>query len=188
MVKKIFYIFLSLIVLIGIYLNIFEFLLYNFHSPTNGKIIHPLAYNSVWTYLLHQKYITLIELDILNIHEKRHLLDVKRVFNTTYILWFFSASLSFLILTVFFKKVIKYVGILGLSLNIFTLILSFNFLNSFELFHTLFFKENSWIFMQNSLLIRWFPLIYFQEFFALFLLLSSPFFVLFIRVTSKSSL
>ena len=178
MVKKIFYIFLSLIVLTGIYLSLFELLLYNFHSPFNEAIINPSAHDATWTYLLHQKYITFIELDIFNIHEKRHLLDVKRVFKTTHILWMLTASLGFLILVIFFRKVIKYITLFGLSLNSLLLLLSFNFLNSFELFHSLFFKQNSWIFMKNSLLIEWFPLVYFQEFFALFLGVSFFIFVL----------
>jgi hypothetical protein len=186
MVKKTFYICLSLIVLTGIYLSIFEFLLYHFHSPFNVKVINTSAYNTTWIYLLHQKYMTFIELDLLNIHEKRHLLDVKRVFKMTYMLWMLSASLGFLILTVFFQKIIKYIAILGLSLNTFALLLSFNFLNSFELFHALFFKQNSWIFLQNSLLIQWFPLIYFQEFFSLFLLLSFFFFALLRTVDIKA--
>ena len=188
MVKKTFYIFLSLIVLTGIYLSTFEFLLYHFHSPIYGEIINPSAHNTTWTYLLHQKYITFIELDLLNIHEKRHLLDVKRVFNTTYILWMLSASLGFLILTVCFRNVIKYIATIGLSLNTFALLLSFNFLNSFELFHTLFFKQNSWIFLQNSLLIQWFPLVYFQDFFSLFLVLTFSFFLLFRTIAIKASL
>ena len=188
MVKKIFYIFLSLIVLTGIYLSIFEILLYNFHSPLDEKIINPSALYTTWTYLLHQKYITFIELDLLNIHEKRHLLDVKRVFKATYILWMLSASLGFLILIIFFRKVLKYIALFGLSLNTLSLLLSFNFLNSFELFHALFFKQNSWIFLKNSLLIEWFPLIYFQEFFSLFLVLSFSLFALFRILSIKASL
>jgi len=188
MVKKTFYIFLSIIVLTGIYLTLFEILLYNFHSPIDAKIINPNAQYTTWTYLLHQKYITFIELDLLNIHEKRHLLDVKRVFKATYITWMLSASLGFLILVIFFKKVIKYIALFGLTLNTLSLLLSFNFLNSFKLFHALFFKQNSWIFLKDSLLIEWFPLIYFQEFFSLFLLLSFSIFVLFRIIAIKVSL
>ena len=188
MVKKIFYIFLSLIVLTGIYLTVFELLLYNFHSPFNEAIINPSAYSATWRYLLHQKYITFIELDLFNIHEKRHLLDVKRVFEITYTLWIFFASLSFLILVTFFRKVVKYIALFGLTLNSLLILLSFNFLNSFELFHSLFFKQNSWILMKNSLLIEWFPLIYFQEFFALFLGVSFFIFVLFRIVSIKPPL
>ena len=188
MVKKTFYIFLSLIVLTGIYLTVFELLLYNFHSPIDGKIINSSAHYTTWTYLLHQKYITLIELDLLNIHEKRHLLDVKRVFKATHILWMISSSLAFLILTLFFRRVIKYIALFGLSLNTLFILLSFNFLNCFELFHVLFFKQDSWIFLKDSLLIEWFPLVYFQEFFSLFLVLSFSLFALFRILSIKASL
>jgi len=188
MVKKTFYITLSIIVLTGIYLSIFELLLYNFHSPINSKIIEPLAHYNTWMYLLHQKYISFIEVDLLNIHEKRHLLDVKRVFKTTYILWMLFSSLAFVILVIFFRRVVKYIALFGLSLNTLFLLLSFNFLNCFELFHTLFFKQNSWIFMKNSLLIEWFPLVYFQDFFSFFLLLSFSFFILFKIISIKASL
>jgi len=188
MVKKIFYIFLSIIILIGIYLTIFELILYNFHSPINSKIIEPTEHYNTWIYLLHQKYMGFIESDLLNIKEKRHLLDVKRVFKATHILWIISSSLGFLLFIIFFKKTLKYIIIFGLTLNSLSLLLSFNFLNSFNFFHSLFFKQNSWIFLKNSLLIKWFPLIYFQEFFAIFLLLSFSLFALFRIVSIKASL
>jgi len=188
MVKKTLYIIFSIIVLIGIYLSIFELLLYHFHSSLNSTIIEPLAHFTTWSYLLHQKYITFIELDLLNIHEKRHLLDVKRVFKITYMLWMLTGSLGFLILVLFFKKVIKTIALFGLSLNTLILLLSFNFLDCFELFHYLFFKDNSWIFLHNSLLIEWFPLSYFQEFFSFFLLLSFSLFMLLRVLSIKASL
>jgi hypothetical protein len=177
-----------MIVLLGIYLSIFELLLYNFHSPLHSKVIEPLAHDKTWSYLLHQKYMCFIELDILNIHEKRHLLDVKRVFKTTHTLWMITGSLAFIILIVFFRKVIKSIALLGLSLNTLFILISFNFLNCFSWFHSLFFKENSWILLKNSLLIQWFPLNYFQEFFSLFLLLSFSFFLLFKMISIKASL
>ena len=188
MVKRTLYIIFSIIVLIGIYLTVFELLLYNFHSPLDSEIKEPLAHFITWSYLLHQKYITFIELDLLNIHEKRHLLDVKRVFKITYMLWMLTGSLGFLILVLFFKKLIKTIAIFGLSLNAVLILLSFNFLDCFELFHYLFFRDNSWIFFQNSLLIEWFPLNYFQEFFSFFLLLSFSFFILLKILSVKASL
>ena len=179
MVKKIFYIFLSFIVLIAVYLTVFEVLLYTFHSPFNREIVNQSAHDTTWRYLIYQKYITFIDLDLFSIYEKRHLLDVKRVFQTTYTIWIVFSSLAFLILVIFFKKIANYIATLGFSLNILLLLISFNFLDSFKLFHSLFFKSNSWIFMKDSPLIEWFPLIYFQEFFFLFIVLSFFIFILF---------
>ena len=151
----------------------------------------PLSHQATWTYLLKQHYINLIEIDIFTIHEKRHLLDVKRVFETTYKLWFLFFILSTAILLVFIIKIkskiitlLRYIYILGLTLNSLLILLMFNFLVNFNFFHTLIFSKNSWTFPKNSTIIEWFPLHYFQEFIMIFLILS--FFILFlIRIISS---
>lgn len=179
MLKMLLYLTLAIIILLSIYLSIFEFLLYSFHSPFNSSIKEPLAHSSTWTYLLHQQYISFIEVDIFNIHEKRHLLDVKRVFEQTYSLWMFFTSLASLIFIFFLikirksiKKLLTYTIVLGVTINSLFILFSLNFVEHFKFSHTLFFTQNSWIFSENSLLIEWFPLSYFQEFFLLFLLLN----------------
>jgi hypothetical protein len=179
--NKIFFFILATLILIGIYLSLFELLLYSFHSPLNSCIETPFLHQKTWTYLLEQKYISFIGLDIFSIHEKRHLLDVKRVFEQTYNLWLLFMSLTtfiVLILTIKFKfkskfnVLLKYIYTLGFVLNTLLLLFMFSFLNSFKFIHTLFFSSNTWYFSQNSLLIKWFPLQYFQEFVTFFLLLS----------------
>ena len=172
MVKIFFYFILALIVLISIYLSVFELLLHSFHTPLGSELKEPIFQEATWTYLLHQKYITLIDLDHYTLHERRHLLDVKNILETTYRLWIYSIALSILILFTTFRTIIKYIIHIGVILNILFILLSFNFLKSFDFFHSLFFKSNSWIFSQDSILIEYFPLIYFQEFFILFFLLS----------------
>jgi len=185
MVRYFFYIFISFIVLIALYLTIFELLLHNFHFSFNAEIEKPFVHSTIWRYLLHQKYITFIELDLLTIHEKRHLLDVKRVLNETFTLWIIFTPLAIFILTIFFRKIVKIMVQFGVALNSLFLLLSFNFLNYFEFFHTLFFRDKSWIFFNDSLLIEAFPLIYFQEFFIFFLLLTSLSFFVFLKVGLK---
>ena len=179
------YIFISFIVLIAIYLTVFELLLHHFHFSLNSEINKPTVNSSIWRYLLHQKYIAFIDLDLLTIHEKRHLLDVKRVLNKTAILWITFSSLSFFILIVFFRKIVKIIALLGMALNGLFLLLTFNFLNAFQFFHTLFFRHQSWVFLKDSLLIECFPLLYFQEFLAFFLLLTSLIFFIFLKIRLK---
>jgi len=194
MVKKLFYFLLAITLLIAIYLTIFEFLLSNFHSPFNSEIKEPTAHNATWIYLLKQHYITFIEIDLFNIHEKRHLLDVKRVLDRTYSIWITLLSLTLLILIISFiknwiKKLLQYVVVIGTTINIFLTLLSLNFLNSFNLFHSLFFAQNSWSFPNNSILIECFPLLYFQEFFLFFLILSFLIFILlnfYVKITNEN--
>ncbi|CAA6812616.1 MAG: Unknown protein [uncultured Sulfurovum sp.] len=178
MVKRLSFFLLTIIVLISLYLSVFELLLYSFHSPLGNTIKNPTLQEATWTYLIHQKYMGFIELDTYTIYEKRHLLDVKKVFEKTYDLWIIFTLLSVVILLFFFKKIIKSVIALGISINILLIVFSLNFIKSFELFHNLFFKNNSWIFSNDSLLIQLFPLHYFQEFFILLLLLTFSIFIL----------
>lgn len=186
MVKILFYFSLAIVVLIAIYLSVFELLLHAFHTPLSTEIKDPLLQEQTWTYLIYQKYLAFIDLDAFNVHEKRHLLDVKRIFNETYILWIISTILSFLILSVFFKKIINILIYLGLISNSLLLFFSLNFINSFNFLHTLVFPNNSWIFAKESLLIQCFPLIYFQEFFILFLIFSSLLFLFIYKLKTYS--
>jgi len=187
MVKKLLYFLSVLIVLISIYLTVFELILHTFHSPFNSIIEESTAQNSTWVYLLKQHYITFIELDIFNLHEKRHLLDVKKVFESTYRLWLLSLAFSLLVLIpLIIHKKLKIFSIYlcrtGFTFNILLLILSLNFLNTFTYLHTLLFSKNTWLFPKDSLLIEWFPLRYFQEFFVVFWVLS---FLVFLYVKYK---
>jgi len=78
----------SILIYIVISLSSFIFLLYTFHSPFGYDIVELKAHNLTWTYLLKQKYISFInDLDIFSIYEKRHLLDVKRLFSSIYEFW-----------------------------------------------------------------------------------------------------
>jgi uncharacterized membrane protein len=178
-IVKIFYYILGLTTTITIFLTSFEITLHLFHSPLNSTIIEPKAHSSTWIYLLKQKYISFIDLDIFTIREKRHLLDVKRLFDKIYIIWEILTSISILIFTyLYFKSkeilniAIRYSLNLGVVLNIIFILISFNFLEIFKTLHQIIFPNNSWTFPKESILIEWFPLIYFIEFFAILILLN----------------
>jgi uncharacterized membrane protein len=173
MVKKVFYFILAIIVLMAIYLSIFEILLHIFQSPFGDDVSQNENHNAIWVYLLQQQYESFIDLDQLNIHEKRHLLDVKRILEKVYTIWTILMPIGTLLFIMFFKKLISsiFISTLVINLLIFSLF-SYNFLVSFDLFHAMLFTGNSWKFPDDSLLIQIFPLNYFQEFLILFLLIS----------------
>ncbi len=165
------------IIFLAITLTIFEFLLYNFHSPFNQDILNPKAHTLTWTYILKQKYITFIDLDIFSIHEKRHLLDVKRLFEKIYTMWLiFTISSVVITILIYFKgwieEVFRYFFYIGVVINSIFIISSLFFLDSFKFLHKIIFPYNSWIFPPDSILIEWFPISYFIEFFILFIALN----------------
>ena len=185
MVNKFLSFILASLLLITIYLSLFELLLYTFHSPFQSHIEEPFLHHTTWIYLLQQKYISFIELDIFTIYEKRHLLDVKRVFEETHQVWILFLFLTGSLLLLFIAKLktqlstlLQYLYLLGFIFNSILTLFIFNFLNSFKFFHTLLFSANTWSFAPTSLLIKWFPLRYFQEFTLLFLFLSFLLFLL----------
>ncbi|HHB94225.1 MAG TPA: DUF1461 domain-containing protein [Campylobacterales bacterium] len=170
---RIVYTLLSIIILLAILLSSFELTLLLFHSPFGSDIIYPKAHSLTWIYLLKQQYITLIDLDIFDINEKRHLLDVKRVFEQIYFIWKIISIVSLSIFILFYRKlsiIIRQTFIIGIIINILLIIISFNFLDSFSFLHQMIFPHNSWIFQPSSILIIWFPLSYFIEFFLIFIL------------------
>jgi integral membrane protein (TIGR01906 family) len=162
-----------------ILLSSFELTLHLFHSPFNSIIIEQNAHQLTWNYLLKQRYISFIDLDIFTISEKRHLLDVKRVFDNIYSIW---STLLYIItpitLFLYLKSkrelflALSYSVRVGVVVNIISIIVSINFLDSFKLLHKIIFTNNSWIFKPNSILIEWFPISYFIEFFSIFTLLN----------------
>jgi uncharacterized membrane protein len=177
MVKKLLYWPVAILFLITIYLTVFTFLLHTFQSPLDSNIKESTAHTATWIYLLQQHYIAFIEDDIFNIYEKRHLLDVKKIFKTIESIWLFSLLLSTIMTMALMtlqqlKIVLYYFYKIGLITHLLLISLSLNFLNSFSYLHSFLFPKNSWTFPKDSILIEWFPLHYFQEFFILFLILT----------------
>ena len=170
---KIVYIILALFISLTILLSSFELTLFIFHSPFGSDIIHPKAHTLTWIYLLKQHYISLIDLDIFDINEKRHLLDVKRVFEQIYFIWKIMSIVTLSLAIIFYRRlseILKYTINIGVIISILLIIISFDFLDSFSFLHQMIFPHNSWIFQPNSILIIWFPLSYFIEFFVIFML------------------
>ncbi|HFU76486.1 MAG TPA: DUF1461 domain-containing protein [Arcobacter sp.] len=171
--KKFFYFIFIVIFTITLFLTLFELLLHIFHKPITFPIEDRITHSETWAYLLKQQYISFIDLDIYNISEKRHLLDVKRVLESTYNVWLILLGISFIGLTIFrktYKVFIQQTAILGLIVSALLIVSSINFISVFEFMHSLFFNAKTWIFPKESMLIELFPLVYFQQFFFLFLI------------------
>ena len=169
---KFFSIFLALWLSFALLLGAFELTLYLFHSPFGSTIIEPEVHAKTWEYLLRQEYIAFIDLDIFTIHEKRHLLDVKRLFESIYSIWVISlVSTLFVVAFLYFRAremvelVRRYIFWIGAVVIIGSfLVVAIGFLDSFGWLHQLLFPANSWYFAEGSILIVWFPIVYFQEF------------------------
>jgi len=159
--------------LMTVYLSIFELLLFTFQAPLGTNLADHTAYDSIWNYLLRQEYQSFIDLDELTLHEKRHLLDVKRILDETHILWMMLLPFALLSFVFFFSKIRDYFLISAFFFKFMLIVLfGYDFLASFEHFHALLFVSNSWTFTEDTVLIKLFPLNYFQEFLMLFCLLS----------------
>jgi uncharacterized membrane protein len=185
---RVLYILCAILFSLALLLSSFELTLFLFHSPINSDIIEPKAHSLTWIYLLKQKYITFIDLDIFTLHEKRHLLDVKRLFEKIYSIWIILSTLSILsIISLYLKAkksfflVFRYSFFIGLIVTLLSIFIATDFLDSFKLLHQLLFPQHSWVFPNGSILIEWFPLSYFQEFLAI---IGSVYLIL-IYITSK---
>jgi len=188
---RVIYILFALLLCFTLILSSFELTLSLFHSPFNSMITEPKAHSLTWIYLLEQKYITFIDLDIFTIHEKRHLLDVKRLFDKIYSLWAITSISTITILIGLYLKdkkrffiVLRYNFFLGVAVTLLSIFIATNFLDSFKLLHELIFSQYSWVFPNDSILIEWFPLVYFQEF---AVIMGSIYLTSFLICTPKSS-
>ena len=185
--KKILISIFALLIVITVFLTIFEITLYIFHSAFNQNILSLKTHNSIWDYLLYQEYISFIDLDIFTINEKRHLLDVKRLLEKINQIWLTLLFFSFAgVIIISFKKlwfsIISKIYLWSLILLIFLIMLSLNFLTNFNFLHSLFFIDNSWVFSQNSILIKLFPIIYFQQFFFIIIFFNMVFLAIYFKV------
>lgn len=191
MMKKISTFLLSIFFIIIVILGAFEWTLSYYHTSYGTTPNEPQAHQFMWLYLLKQQYHTLIDLDILTIHEKRHLLDVKRALEAFHLYWLLSLTLLLFIFTVLmikFRTIIHTIMTYSLYTLTFcaisSLFILFDFLDTFKLFHELLFISNSWIFPEQSYLIQWFPLIYFKQFFVI-VFLKTLFMIIFLYAISS---
>ena len=168
---KALYISVAILLSFTLLLSSFEITLFLFHSPINSEIIEPKAHSMTWIYLLKQKYMAFIDLDIFTLYEKRHLLDVKRLFDKIYYIWVIVSilTISFILFIYFIDKkrfflILRYNLFIVFLTILLSILILINFLDSFSFLHQLIFLGHSWVFPDNSILIEWFPLSYFQEF------------------------
>lgn len=191
MMQKVMASVLALFLVVILVLSAFEWTISYYHTSWNQAVINPTAHKFVWQYLLKQHYLNLIDLEILSMHEKRHLLDIKRTLETLHLYWQMGMAL-FMTLTVVMIIKFRTMGfdVVKRSLYILTFIflmvvwVLFDFLDFFKLFHTLLFVSSSWVFPENSYLIQWFPLVYFQQFFVI-VFLKTLFMVIFFYCISS---
>jgi len=167
---------LAWLLLVTLLLSAFELVLALFHAPLMETISDPILHAQTWQYLLKQHYVTFIESDLFSLHEKRHLLDVKRLFDSLYRYWLMAMGvtlLGFILLGRRWrekKKILCQVLVrMGWGIHFLFMVILIFFPQSFGLLHQLLFPTASWFFPPDSLLIRWFPLHYFMEFFGMVL-------------------
>lgn len=103
--------------------------------------------------------------------------------------WKSLLAISTFILVVLFIKnrvgsVVRYTIIIALSINILLTLFLLNFLDIFVILHQILFKNSSWLFQPNSILIEWFHLSYFMEFFTIFIILNYLIFYIFHKLSN----
>lgn len=175
------YYLLQLLQIVGLilffYLLIWHIMLYGYlsffyHAQSDLKtaIIH---------YLLIQDTVSFLQINELTLYERRHLFDVKQLFQALEQLFIYSLIYNSIIFLLakrhphYFKLNVLYLTYLGLSpvFLVSLAILIFGFSPTFNYLHSFFFPAQSWIFPKDSTLIQLFPLNYFFKF-ALFYLLA----------------
>lgn len=166
-----FYVFLiSVAAVPAIMLLCFHFLLYVFHP----QLTVDLQENSqqVWAYLLRDNGLTLPDLAFLDMRGRHHMLDVKRILVELRHVWWI-VTVVFLALSVlqlrhkdWLPGTLRWSAYAGLGILLAGGLLAVtNFRWAFIMLHYLLFTEQTWIFAADSILIRLFPLSYFQQFF-----------------------
>jgi integral membrane protein (TIGR01906 family) len=132
---------------------------------------HSSQQSEIFTYLLNQKNNDLFNVNYLNIAEKRHLLDVKRLFINTVQVFQYSILSCFILWLLFHNRLSSSplrnrVLTMGFIFIIIAIVLNsiFGFNALFASLHHPFFIENTWLFSKESALIQHFPREYFYQF------------------------
>ena len=132
------------------------------HSPQQSEI---------FTYLLTHQNNDLFNVNYLNVAEKRHLLDVKRLFINIIQVFQYCIFSCFILWLLFHKKLFisqlrNRLLTIGFILIIASIVLNsiFGFDTLFASLHQPFFIENTWLFPKESALIQHFPREYFYQF------------------------
>jgi len=164
-------------IVIFVYLLIWHIMLYGYIAFFSNDL--ESLKKTIIHYLLTQHSIDFLQINELNIYERRHLFDVKLLFRSLSHLFLYITSYNavfFIIAKQYEKRItikwrwVSYLGLLPLII-ISSLILAFGFSPIFNDLHSFFFPPNSWIFPKDSTLIQLFPLNYFLQFALIYLLL-----------------
>jgi integral membrane protein (TIGR01906 family) len=140
-----------------------EFEKYNVYDSLEDYDIEEIN-SELLNYLKYEKNDVLIDNDFFNEREKTHLLDVKNLIQKTILLYYFTIILFFILLIslIFLLKrnitIIKYLGIIFLISGLLTFLDAFaffaiinsDFASSFDVFHSIFFEQGSFLFDPSS--------------------------------------
>lgn len=156
----------SICLVVAIYLGVWVALLHGYQWWGDSL----LQRQEIVDYLLGKGANVLPEMGFLNLAEKRHLLDVRRLFASIASLFYLLLPISLLLLMLQRRfasgRVSLRVAWLGLGLILLPglLMLLGGFVPLFIFLHTFLFPPNTWVFPDDSILIRLFPLDYFFRF------------------------
>jgi integral membrane protein (TIGR01906 family) len=167
--------------LLAVWLFVFQILLHGYR-PSEAYTV-----SMIYEYLLIEPYTYLPNMSFVDIKERRHLLDVKRLLIVAE--WGSMLSLVVFLLLSFasslFKSAANFFMLLSRMgkycfwFNTFVAIAILIFFEKyFLLFHEVFFKQGTWIFRESGTLVNLFPLDFFQRFVFLFLFFSGLVFLL----------
>lgn len=166
----------AFILLITFCVGVFFIQLYAYYYLQFDSIKH----QEVLSYLLLTDNSGFIKIESFTLFEKRHLLDVKKLLNNLQQVFMLGATSSLAILIFFharlkslFYRMSFIFVIFGSILFLFIVIDFFYF---FEAFHPYLFTEGSWLFKKESQIIILFPIIYFQQFSFIYIIILSVFF------------
>lgn len=173
----------------------FHLLLYTFQPQAPDDLKD--AGEWIWRYLLDDPSLRLPNTDLLDMRSRRHMLDVKRILvELRHIWWGVTATFLLLFLLQWRKRLrlaqtLCWSGYIGLgTLLAGGMLAVLNFRWAFIMLHYLLFSGMTWVFPADSVLIRLFPLNYFQQFFIYWVAACTAGFIVMVwwgRVLAKKS-
>jgi len=142
-----------------------EFLKYKIYDDFPGDDIEVINSDLLY-YMRHGKGDEYVNIDLFNDKEKGHLVDVKKIIQTAFVLLNVSIIFSILLIgalfwtdKIGFRKKISWTLIYGGIFTFFIALVMFilikiNFNSFFDGFHKTFFKDGTWLFDEGSDIIR----------------------------------
>jgi len=167
----------TFILLITLCLGVFFIQLYAYYYLQCDSIKH----QEVLSYLLLTDNSGFIKIESFTLFEKRHLLDVKILLNNIQQIFILGVVLSLAVLFIFHDRIkslfYRMFFIFVIFGSILLLLILIDFPYFFEALHPYFFTEGSWLFNKESHIIILFPIIYFQQFSIIYIVMLGILFV-----------